>query len=238
MWTKERWEQELATIEDWRISMGCADAWQSNCSEAAVQVIEKYSDWSDQTVMRVAMSWHPSKALKEVMASGLFSFKWPTDPTDGTGNAYSILESRGGKLSGWDRRTAAWAGGPGARARFMLITAALVVFEGRMLQKAAGLEDKPAIWCSLYWLARFHGNLERVREDTIQRRRSGRKNMGSKARTADDNRARVKAAFNRLQKSQQGSGAAGLISEATSLSAVTVRGHLTALGLRKAEKRK
>ena len=218
--------------------MGCAGAWQSTCVKAAAQVIEKYSDWDDPTVMLVAMSWHPSKALKEMMPSGLFSFKWPTDPTDGTGNAYSILESRGGKLSGWDRRTAAWAGGSEARARFMLISAALVVFEGRMLLKADRLGDKPAIWCSLYWLARFHGNLERVREDTVQRRKSGHKNKRTKAQAAQENRARVKAAFNRLHASQHGSGAVALVCQATSLSAPTVRGHLEALGLRRAEKRK
>jgi hypothetical protein len=235
-WTRAEWESEIETIRRWRSNVGCAAAYYETCAEEARSVLERYTEWDHATAMRVAVAWHPSKCLPENMpAGGVLEF--PSDPTDGSGTAYSILEDHGGRLTALGKR-AGWAAGNEARARFMIVSAALVLFEAEMLDETRGKRDPAAVWRALYWLARFNGNLERVRTDTMQRRKSGGKNRETKRMQASTNRKKVDAAFGRLMPTQKGSAAAALIAERTGLSPPTVRAHLVGLGLRQARIRK
>lgn len=238
-WNKERWDRELAIIRRWRSETGGADAFQSSCTDAAREVLEKYTEWDHKTAMRVAMSWHPGKGLGELLPiTGIIPLSWPDDPREGSGTAYAFLESHGGKLAGFSKRQVGWAAGTEARTRFLLISAALVMFESEMLHDAVGKADKAAIWCSLYWLARFHGNLERVRTDTVRSRSSAPRNKATKAAISMRDRKRVETEFNKLPLSLRGRTAIGTICGKTQLSRPTVTDHLVALGLREPIKRK
>jgi hypothetical protein len=192
-WTREKFDAELALIRKWRREIGSADAYATRCFEDARKTLKKYSDWNEDGAIRIATAWHPSKSLAEALGNEQRGLSYPQSPSDGTGAAYFFLESSGGRLPRLSG--VGWASSTLARARFMVLSAALVLFEHRMYQQARTTSNGPGVWQALYWMTRFHGNLLRVRDDTLQRRRAGSSNRDTKAKEALSNRQRVDGAF-------------------------------------------
>jgi len=228
-----------AGARGWRGDWGIANAWVQRVSDEVMKELERVPDWSHERLLSVAKAWHPSHALVSTLTAprdqrGFFIERLSESPSQGSPSTYAMLEGYGGRAPLSLRL--GWASGNKARDRYALLSACLTYAELSNLDAASAAKDDAGQWLAMYWIARFHGNLMRVKADTMQRRSAGHRGGVQRQREARDNARSVRDAFRRLDESDRGRRAVGLICEATGLSRPTVTVHLVALGLRPAKR--
>ena len=225
------------------------DRWFIECesrhciAEAEFLLKEQAPGWQDEHIMFIGIRWHPSRRMSESTA-----WRRDGDPPDavrlpvrnfdhvvhGSGAAYIALERSGGRLP--KGRLPRWteAHKSDARITFAIVSACLVIFEGQMLREAEQGGTVVDWWAATYWLRRFHGNMLRVRDDSLIKRAAGRKGSGSRALDANARRDRIDTVFRSLPKWVGPRQAPGEVAKKVAgVSLPTIRKHLVALGHRK-----
>ncbi len=141
------WDNRLASIRAWRCEAGIANAYADQIGSTARDVLAKGApEWDHRAIVAIAMACHPAMLLHDAMQERHLGFEsrfGTEDPRDMSPTGYRFLEIEGGRLQGGEARSKArWFEGPAARARFALLSAALVYFEAGMLNEAVATKDE------------------------------------------------------------------------------------------------